>query len=169
MERIDIFEHLKTGDVVFFRDSFSWNPMTWLATLIRFFAKIKYNHVGVIIDNDIYEAIGSGVVRRPFRARLIGRKVKINRKKQPAKAYELRQLAYDCLGRKYDFAGLFWFQLWFQLFKKWIGFKSQEKAARRFYCYEFAAYVNQEPDWWKVNPKEFLNSKKYIEIFEGTI
>lgn len=159
--------NFQTGDLVFFRDSFSWNPMSWLATLIRFFAGVKYNHVGIVIGTDIFEAIGRGIVRRPLLQRISGRKIKVNRRKSHLPDEIIKQRAFYNLGRKYDFAGLLWFQLWFQLFKHWIGFKSPEKAARKFYCYEFVAYVHDEKDWWKVNPKDFINSTDYIEVFSN--
>jgi hypothetical protein len=163
MEYIDV----RTGDLVFFHDSLSWNPMSWLATLIRFFAKIKYNHVGVVVGDELYEAIGRGIVRRPLKDRIKGRKIKVNRRKEHLPVNLIMIRANENLGKKYDFAGLLWFQLWYQLFKEWIGFKSPEKAARKFYCYEFAAYVHAENEWWKVNPKDFINSKNYIEVYKN--
>jgi hypothetical protein len=41
---------LKTGDVIAFETHYNWkSPMSLLSLLIRKFAKLKYNHVGVIV------------------------------------------------------------------------------------------------------------------------
>lgn len=165
METIDF----KTGDLVFFRDSLSWNPMSWLATLIRFFARVKYNHVGIVVfdsgDFCIVEAIGRGIVKRSLTDRLKGRKVKIRRQKQPIPTINGRALSM--VGTEYDFAGLLWYQLIFQVSGEWVGYKSPEKAARKFYCYEFAAWCVGWSQWWMVNPKEFLNSDLFTDIYEN--
>ena len=159
----------EAGDIVFFRDSFGWNPMSWLATLIRWIAGIKYNHVGVVaVDGNDYfivEAIGRGIVSRPLFPRLQNRKVKIRRLKTPLPTVSGR--AFSMVGAKYDFAGLLWYQLLFHLVGDWFGYKSPEKAARKFYCYEFAAWCVGWVNWWMVNPKEFLNSDLFADIYEN--
>ena len=48
-------ENLKTGDIIAFRTKFNlFKPLTYLSAAIRFFAKVKHNHIGVlIVENNV--------------------------------------------------------------------------------------------------------------------
>lgn len=162
----------KAGDLVFFRDTLKWsNPMSWLATLIRFFAKVKYNHVGVITTDNgelfINEAVGKGIVKRSLSSRITNRKILVRRKISYVDEIAFSTIANSQIGKKYDYAGLLWFQLWYQLFKEWLGYKSPEKAANRFYCYEYAAWCHEYKDWQMVNPTDFISSNKFKTIYQN--
>jgi hypothetical protein len=156
----------KTGDLVFFRDKLTWNPMTWLAKLIQWIAGITHNHVGVVVVEDngqtyIYEAVKEGIVVRPLWLRIHNRDIMIRRPKKESSWVKHR--AKNAVGTKYDFAGLLWFQLLYAIFGRWFGYKG-DKAGSRFYCYEFAAYVHDYPNWQMVKPKEFINSSDFYTI-----
>lgn len=63
----------KTGDIIFFRIKFKWyNPTTWISALVRLFATIEYNHVGIVVLNwdmpMVNEAVGRGVISTPLNA-----------------------------------------------------------------------------------------------------
>lgn len=164
----------QVGDVIFFRTKFSlWSPMSWLSALIRFFARIKYNHVGIIAYDDVtgelcvFEAVAKGITSTSFEKRIENRQVIVRRprpyiKKDDAYYFDL---CNKYKGYKYDKAGLLWEQLILQLTGKWVGTTNKEKAMRKFYCYEFAAFVSGEQDWLKINPKTFLTSTDYRTIF----
>ena len=60
--------------------------------------------------------------------------------------------------RGYDYASLAFHQVIFNVTGKWLG-KKEVRAARRFYCSEWVAYVYHHftgfwPDWWQVSPEK---------------
>lgn len=166
----------QVGDVIFFRTKFSlWSPMSWLSALIRFFARIKYNHVGIIAYDDVtgelcvFEAVAKGITSTSFAQRIKNRKILIRRpryylKKDDAYYFDV---CNSNKNKKYDKAGLLWEQLWLQLFGRWIGTTNEEKAKQKFYCYEFAAYVSGEENWYQINPQTFLTSTDYRTIYSN--
>lgn len=157
---------LKTGDLVFFRSK------GVLPLLIRKFAKIQYNHVGVVVSNweklFLNEAVGRGIMAQPLSNRIDGREkdILIRRPINPINEKEFAQKANSCLGKKYDFRGLIINQGLLQVFGKWNG-GDAGKEEGRFYCYEYASFCYQEHfDWWKINPKDLLNSNLFETVFE---
>ena len=155
----------RTADVAFSRKEFSWKKVSsYLPTMIRKIAKIEYNHVGVIVFNwgvpMVNEAVGRGVISTPLKDWLIGKSVIIKRFEgdiqEPVFAIE----ANHFLGHTpYDFKGLFWHQLVWNLRGKWIGPKGTKNAIQKFYCYEYAAYLWRSiyPTWVSVVPADFFN------------
>ncbi len=161
---------VKTGDIVFFRTKFSWkSPMSWLSVAIRWAARIKYNHVGVVVENwgqpFINEALANGIVSQPYSTRVKGKQIMVVRPKRPIEEEAYAKEANCLLGIPYDVKGLIWDQLIFQITGKWSG-QGEHEAKDRLYCYEYAALMNKEdyPDWWKVDPKSFLNGNWHYEI-----
>lgn len=174
---------LKIGDLILFRSQ------SFLAKAIRWIAQIKYNHVGVAVENwdawVVNEAIGRGVLPSPIENRLQGKTICIRRTKlySPTNDIEKKALAIkfnSILGvTKYDFIALLVYQLVYQLTKQlgfnkgkgyWIGRKGKD-AEKRMYCYEYAAWgypqIFSEP--WQVDPIEFMNDENFITIFEGKV
>jgi len=171
---------VRTGDIVLFRTPFKlWKPASWLSALIRYFAKIKYNHVGVVVSNwnvpFVNEALGRGVIPSPFKDRVIGVQVKILRPNfYLADGFEkaFATKANSKLGiTGYDFSGLLFFQLVYQIFGVWIGTKNKKRAEKRMYCYEYVGwcYSNLFPDWWKINPAKISDIANFSSLFEGKL
>lgn len=161
-----------TGDLIFFRTKLSLNPASWLSTLIRFFAKIKYNHVGVIIliwgEPFVIEALGKGIVATPLSKRIIGKKIRICRPFRNINEKLFAQKTVSYLSTKYDFIGLLFYQLVLNLTGHWIGGGSKNQE-RRLYCYEFVALMHKADctNWYSMLPKDLLNAKWHEIIFEN--
>lgn len=171
---------LKTGDIVLFHSDFKfYSPISYLSAAIRFFADIYYNHVGIIIKNwdvpMVNEAVGRGIISDIVTDRLRGKEIKILRPKFEFLEKELAIKANNKLGNTgYDFSGLLFYQLIFQLTKVWIGTKNKQRAEKRMYCYEYVAFlINQiKPDiyqdWWEIDPNKLINDSDNFEVtFEG--
>ena len=148
-----MFEKLDKNEIYkisFFRKA-SLLPSTWLGGLIRIFARIKYNHTGVLYYMPIkkcwclQEAIGDGVVMTSFlnsNAFKYYTDYEIGFLKPQGTlnmVWEISQRMLEIEGKRYDFKGLLWHQLWLSLFNKWIG--RAVKDGDRYYCYEAVAYV----------------------------
>jgi hypothetical protein len=177
----DIKDTLKTGDIIVFYTPFNWKKIpTYLAALIRFFAKVKYNHCAVYVKNwgqgFINEAIDKGVIPEIASHRLRNVHVKIIRNPRVGTVPEdvIARKANRVLGyTKYDYLGTMFHQLIWQLSGKrwWIGPKTREEAEKKMYCYEYAAWVHEEyyPNWWKIDLDEMLHDPKSEILFEGTL
>lgn len=169
-------EDLKTGYIVGFYTPLKWyNPATWLSALIRLFADIKYNHVGIVVENwevpFINEAVFKGVIPIEAKSRLKGKHVRIAEVETDMLERQIAVRANSKLGRTgYDFSGLLFHQLILQLFGVWIGRKG-EKAGKKMYCYEYVAWIYEEyfPEWWSINPKFIWGHPEVKIIFEGKI
>lgn len=165
---------LKTGDIILFHTLVKWySPMSWLSGLIRFFTKCRYNHVGVVVLNwgvpFLNEAIETGVLPIPVKDRISGKEIRIIRAFAQIEERPLAIKANDKLGRTgYDFSGLLWFQLIYQLTGRWTG-HTGDHADKRMYCGEYAAWLFPAifPRWWQTAPSDIHNSKDFHTIFEG--
>lgn len=167
----------KTGDIILFHTKLKWhNPMSWLSALIRMFTKCRYNHVGIVVENwgvpFLNEAIETGIISIPLKDRLNGREMRIIRQITPiVPEKEFAVKANDRLGRTgYDFSGLLWFQLIYQLTGHWLG-HTGEAAKSRMYCAEYVAFMYPEvfERWWQIAPVDIHNSKEFSTLFEGSI
>ena len=158
----------QTSDIVFFHTG------SWLARMIRKIAKIKYNHVGIVVHvwgvPMLYEAVGRGVICTPLDDRIKGQQIKVCRlyKESDEQRYAVEASLF--LGKTpYDFVGLLWHQLILNITGIYIG-RTRTAAATSFYCYEYAAYMNRNevPEWEKVIPRFFESAAWHHTIFEGT-
>src|SRR3990167_3222306 len=132
----------ENGSLVFFRTKLKWfDPLSWLSAAIRYFAKIKYNHTGIIFKMEgipfIFEAVGRGVICTEANYRLSGKITLVRTPRVPPAIREFRRAVSKAGHTKYDFVGLLFYQLFFQIFHIWIGSNNKNKADDRFYCYEF--------------------------------
>lgn len=164
---------MKTGDIIFFKTNFCWyKPASWLSTAIRLIANIEYNHVGLIIliwDRIfVLEALGKGIILTPYEKRINNKKIKITRPYREINEKEYATEAMSYLSTKYDYAGLLFHQLIYMITKKWIG-GSENKEIKRFYCYEFVAFMNKKdyPNWHKVNSLEILYADWHELIYKN--
>lgn len=148
--------------------------MSWLSAIIRFFADIKYNHVGIVVFvwdvPMLYEAVGRGIISTKFVDRVNDKDILISRPIPHIVEAEYARLASSFLGHTpYDVIGLIWHQLVLHVTGKWIGSTNKDKAKKRFYCYEYVAFMNADSyeKWYEVKPKEFLKASWHREIFKG--
>jgi hypothetical protein len=166
----------KTGDIILFHTPLVWyKPMSWLSALIRLFTKSYYNHVGVVVCNwgvpFLNEAIEIGVTPIMLSERINGSDIRVIRPKSPImdeKTFAMQ--ANSKLGRTgYDFKGLLFYQLIYQLTGHWLGHTDAGHADRRMYCAEYGAwmYKNIFKDWWEVAPNVIDQSVAFFTVFKG--
>jgi len=168
------FTNFKTGDIILFHTPVKWySPMSWLAGLIRVFTKCRYNHVGVVILNwgvpFLNEATATGVTTMPLKDRFGDSPIRILRYNNPIKEDTFAIKANDKVGHTgYDFSGLLWFQLIYQLTGHWLG-HTGAAAEGKMYCGEYAAWMFPKafPEPWKTAPSVIYNSTKFKVKFEG--
>ena len=182
MEKVhirDIEHRVQTGDIVLFYTPFKWWKINrYLPLIIRKVTGVRYNHAGVVVSNwgvnFINEAIGIGVASEVVSHRLVNRNVKILRvvkERRKSEEFTARK-ANSVLGRtKYDFLGLVYQFIWNVTGKRlWVGPRTREGAMKRFYCYEYAAWVHEHVfrDWWIVDLGLTFEVGTYV-VFEGKI
>ena len=164
----------KTGDIILFHTQVKWySPISWLSWQIRFFTKCRYNHVGVVISNwhqpFLNEAIETGVISIPIKDRLSGCDIRVIRYVNPIAEIDFAIKANDKLGHTgYDFSGLLFYQLIYQLTGHWLG-HTGKAAEGRMYCGEYCAYLYPTifEYWWKTAPSDIHNSREFTTLFEG--
>jgi hypothetical protein len=62
------------------------------------------------------------------------------------------------------------FQIIYQITGKWYGKTEERKAAKKFYCSEFVAWLYSEyfPSWYKTSPEDVhRNTSDFQHIFIG--
>jgi hypothetical protein len=150
--------YLKTGDILHTHTPFTIKrPLTIIAAAIRWATKSYWNHTAVVVriwgKVFIMESEIHGVQRPIPLEEWVGNKtVSITRSyEESEREYALK--AISKIGKaKYDFASLFWFHPIEILFGRYYGYTSERKAAKRFYCSEYAAWLRNYPDWFKMKP-----------------
>ena len=161
---------LKTGDIILFRTPFVWyKPISYLTLIIRAITHDYYNHAGIIIFNwsqlFINEAIGKGVVTSPISLSIKNYIIKIVRPKdQKYTEGEIATKANSKLGTGYDFLGLLFYQVIYQIKKKWYGY-TQEYAEKNMYCSDYVAWIYNLKNWWTVTPKDIDDDKDLKTIY----
>lgn len=154
-----------------FSQKLSWKPTTWLGALIRVFANIEFNHTGILYYlNDkwmIQEAIDkSGVKSDIFINSNAYHYYNNYRLEEPDFDYdydECMKRLFSIEGKLYDYKGLLFYQLWLNIFNKWIG--RAKTDGKRYYCYESVAYIFGITE---KKPKN-INSKFNIAMFRNPL
>lgn len=168
--KLDYFKDItRTGDVIVTRNPFKWyDPLSWLSTAIRFFARTYYNHAKLVVYNwgipFVNEAIGRGVVTHQMGTRMRGKEIMLLRPVAETREKSIAYRANAKLGvTKYDFLGLI-YQAIFLTTGKWIGPRG-EKADKRQYCFEYIGwvYINLFPKHYRITPGEIINSE-HLEV-----
>jgi hypothetical protein len=171
---------LKAGDVIMFRNGFvPEKPVTALSAAIRFFTKFKYNHVGVVVENNgvlfINEALAGGVTARPL-YNFLERKnssIAVLRPKEAVKPIVFSRNANKYVGIKYDVTSLIFHHtvyripklLGFKFFGPWEG-KTGERATSKLVCSEYVGLVHGLDKFWLMSTKEVYESGHFDLIFE---
>jgi len=148
---------LKDGDILHCMSN------GWLARLIQFFTKSKFNHSALVISIYGNIFIADSQIKGTYPKTLKEWQDKYNYKyiiSRPNKfTKKEKERAIEVFGKtSYDFASLL-YQAWFQITGRWKG-KTQEKAEDRMYCSEYVSYVFDKPNWWKASP---------VDLFEYTV
>lgn len=172
-----------TGCIYCQKNHFNYKKLkSYLPALIQYFAKVQYNHVGILVEEQdsiwLYESIATGVVKTLFIDKI--------KNKTYITDYLILNPVYrgfnktlvgpECrfLSRiKYDFINLFVHQLLWNAFNIWWGAKNQSKALKRLICYEVVFYIHRRSntlknEWWKSKPSHIYNNSEFqiIEKFD---
>ncbi len=161
LERLDKNKIYKMS----FRKGVTFNPLTWLGWLIRLIANVKYNHTGVLYYAGCWmlqEAIDKGVKSAALHESNAWHYYTHFSIEESENKKGMYQRIAQIEGYKYDFVGLLFFQLWLNIFDKWIG--SAVSDGKKYYCYESVAFVF---DIEEKKPSEI--NKHFITIYEGKI
>ena len=168
---------LQPGDKVFVQTLFNWkSPLSYLSACVRYFAKMKYNHVRVVSEYKgelmFIEAIEKGVEPTPIRYNPDKEKILVRRNHIPVDKFVYQERLRKIIHKKYDFWTLLVVELLWNTFNIWIGAKTEEEAMRRFICYEVLFYADQEqfrPKWWMFKPEESIYKGYTYTVFEDKI
>jgi len=130
-------------------------PLTFISWAIRKFAKTYYNHAAFLITIDknqfIVEADMHGVILIPFKDWIKEQKVTVYKVPKSYRAKALSKVG----NTKYDFASLLFYQLINTVTGKYYGYTDERKAAEKFYCYEYLAWVLGLSKWYSMLPNPF--------------
>lgn len=177
-------KHIQNFDIIHTHNPFKWyNVARWLSVAIRFFQHLRYGksawsgHTAIaIVDSDrevwILEADPTVKISK-YAEWCMDKKISISRIPKSQFIFDdvtLKQEALSCLGTKYDFSSLIFFQTIYTLTGLWLGKKS-ESAAKRFYCSELVAYLiwfgtrKLFRTWWNINPaKLYQTTTNYLLV-----
>jgi hypothetical protein len=160
--------------IVLVHSPLNWKrPLSLVGFLIRKITKTYWNHASFLTyapggQKFILESDINGVVAIPF---------KDWAKEQTIAIYDFDygqaeiNKAWGKVGvTKYDFASLLWFGLVRSLTGKYYGFTVERKAAKKFYCYEYLAWVMGMPNYYNILPNEFIKQIEDmgLESLHGT-
>lgn len=165
---------VQIGDKVFVNTHLNIkNPMSWLGWAIRKIAAVKYNHVRIVVEKEgvlgFIHAIEEGVIFEPlfYKPKRESICVKGNFYISNIKQYNADLLEQE--GKKYDFINLLLIQLLWNGLHLWIGSRTEEKAKKRFICYELAFYADRQYlgfDWWTIKPSTYIKSTIFRTLYE---
>ena len=162
---------LKTGDLILVHTPFNaLKPVTYLSASIRFFDKTYYNHCKLVVRNIgdvmfINEALAGGIENCNADYNLKGKKIIVLRpKKELANEIAFIVKANSFVGdTEYYFFALVK-QLIYLTTGYWIKSKWQ-KTPTKFYCSEYCAYMHNMKEWWKIAPRDLLQSDLFEIIY----
>ena len=170
---------LEVGDKVFVQTLFNWkSPMSYLSSAIRFFAKIKYNHVKIVSEYKgelvFIEAIERGVLPTPIQYNLKKEKILVRRNIVPVDKYQYQERLRKIMFKKYDVWTLVFVELLWNVFDIWKGAKTEEEAMRRFICYETYWYADSTQlaiefpgiKWWMLQPDETIYTNYTYTVYQ---
>lgn len=159
---------VQTGDIILF------NRKRFLSKIIRWISKCPVSHSEILINIWDYPitlgATGAGVRGTDYSKIKKEKNIIILRYKKYIDGItyeqekELATRACSKLGSKYDFGGLVYYQLVYQIFGRWIG-RTRTEAEQSMYCTEYNAWCHQLDNWWTYSPEDFLNNKDFIIIY----
>lgn len=149
-------------------------PLSLVGWAIRKVTKTNWNHASFLVTINgqkfILESDINGVVLLPFKDWAKEKTIEVY---SFVYSKEQERQAFSKVGvTKYDFASLLWFGLVRAVTGKYYGYTVERKAAKRFYCYEYLAWVINHPNWYSILPNEFISyiqSNGYIREYNGPV
>jgi uncharacterized protein YycO len=155
---------LQPLDIVLFKNK------SLLGFIIRKFIDVPYNHIGIIIGNQLIESVDGGVKSTILFDRLINENVYIRRYKHPSELNIsfIENFAKDAVGKiKYDYKNLFFYQFVYRLTGLWIG----KASTNAMICSEFVArcyspYYKFGDNLEKISPKEIYTDTNFFTIYK---
>jgi len=119
----------------------------------------------------VCEAFTSGIIIKPLDEFPDGMQVTVSRSKGDIDKRELSLKALSKVSRtKYDLLDVFVFQIIYQVTGKWYGKKKERKAAKKFYCSEFIAWIYSKefPKWYMTSPEDIhKNIQDFDHVYNG--
>jgi hypothetical protein len=175
----------KTGDIGFVRTEYKWyDYRTWLAPFIRFFDKVYFNHVFIIVEDKgifyRYESTERGIeknllIEKTLKEDNIVLFVRPTFEVTKKNMQEMSNLCEKFKGTPYDWNGTLVHQLIYQSTGKWIG-KKDDTSQNKLYCSEFVILVmhyvfgkEQFKNAYKTSPGTILEMNCFIEYFRGKL
>lgn len=177
-------KHIQNFDIIHTHNPFKWyNISRWLSLAIRAFQHLRYGrsawagHTAIaIVDSSkevwVLEADPTVKITK-YTEWCMDKKISISRIPKYQYIFSNEDLideAMSCIGTKYDFSSLVFFQTIYTLTGLWLGKKS-DAAAKRFYCSELVAYLlwfgtrKIFRTWWKTNPaKLYQSTTEYLLV-----
>lgn len=166
---------LQTGDIYVMHSPLVWyKPKSWLSALIRMFTKSYWNHAGIFVSDwgviFANEAEATGIITSPAKDRFKGLTILIRRPKAPIdeKMFAVK-VNYKVGVTGYDFSGILFYQIIYQLTGHWLGTNSKEKAEKRMYCSEYVGWAYNTDKWWEVVPRDIASSDLFEDIWQGEV
>jgi len=170
----------KTGDIILFKRKFKfWQPMSWIALIIRLVTKAKYNHAGVILveNNQVFliESWTNGIRKVLLTDRKIrNTEIAVYRPNY----WRFDEIVFEAelkllLKKKYDYKGTVIDQFIYNIFGIWTGAKNETEAKKRLFCYELVWYLHRKSytfglwgQWWKSKLNDIIidSYKNFIKI-----
>jgi len=149
--------------IVLVHSPFSFKrPLSLIGWAIRKVTRTYWNHASLLVDihgtKMMLESDINGVVAIPFKEWAKEKEIAIY-----DFDYGQREIskAWSKVGHtKYDFLSLLWFVLIRAVTGKYYGYTTERKAAKRFYCYEYLAWVMGMDNYYNILPHEFI---KHLE------
>ena len=158
----------KDFDIIFLKSN------GFIPKAIRYFTKCEYNHVGIIhmYQGELYvfEAVSKGFIptstledwklEKEVKGEkwcIISPNIRVTAIEKIKKSNRIKELT----GKKYEFVSLLFYQLIYQISKKWIGSKNNNRVI----CSEAVAYVYKEcfEDWYKTDPQDIYDSPSFTK------
>ena len=143
-------------------------PLTIVSWLIRKVTGSRWNHCAIMVTINgvkfIVESDIKGVVMIPFKNWV---------KEQEVAVYGVLESSYrnakmyEKVGVSgYSFADLFWFMPIYLLTGQFYG-RKVDGYSNKPTCYEFAAWVLDFKDWYKMTPEKFKNELENSQLCTG--
>lgn len=138
---------------------FNWKrPLTIISWLIRKVTTSHWNHCALLVELHgqpfIIESDIKGVVMMPFKNWVRQQQIAVFNTLESSHRMTNALKKVGVSG--YSFADLFWFMPIYLLTGQFYG-RKVDGYSNKPTCYEFAAWVHDFPDWYKIEPKTFIN------------
>lgn len=165
---------IKNGYVGLVRRKLTLNPMSWLASSVRWWTDLWFNHTILFIrdiDGNLYviEAVETGFNRCTWEEWSTKYDYIMEVKKPSMVPTLFDEMVQQIEGNPYDFLSLFLIHPPYQILRKlgieqkWLG-RKRKKASKFVYCSEAILKIYNRPEWWSGSSRRI-----YLDPFFKTI